>query len=55
MSGGTCLPEDCTVASVSWHYKYPTKCVGLVQSEYHYYIIEVIACSHHDIADTLFT
>ena len=29
-----------TDVSVSWHYKNPPKCVGLVQSEPHHHLIE---------------
>jgi len=31
-----------TVVSVSWHYKNPIKCVGLVQSGPHHHLIEML-------------
>jgi hypothetical protein len=37
-SGAKCLSAD--VVSVSYHYKNPTQCVGLVQSGSHHRLIE---------------
>ena len=39
------------VVSVSYHYKHPAQFVSLVQNRHHWNV----KCSHHDLAETLFT
>jgi len=42
-----------TVVSISYHYKDPIKCVGLVESKHVIIISLNVTCSRHDMAENL--